>query len=167
MPELSPDALTAMPFWGSIQSSVTERATTAQLWQGIRDAADSFGMNTPGATLAGVNELRGYAAQIRNASDRLERAQSDEADFSRLSAPAPYSRDQATMNAAPMWQVQFEHTTYTGQAESTDWRTLMYRGNTPPTVGDLRTDIEQAGEDFADEYQMEHIGTGRVRIVRV
>lgn len=157
----------ALVYWNNILESVSERASTADTWQAIRDAATALGRDSPGVTVGQVNELRGYAAGIRNASERIGRANPTDTLGPTLTATAPWSRSQGLQNATPMYQIQFEHQTMTEGQTDTNWRTLMIRGTTPPTVGDLTASLDEAGELLAVDYGATHVAIGAIRVMRI
>lgn len=167
MPNLSPAGQRALTYWGSIQASVSDRATTSEIWGAIRDAQTALGDGAPSVSVGGVNELRGYAAQIRNAGERYENARPEEPLDARMIAPAPWGRSQAEQNAVPMYQIRFEHNTITEGTWSHDMRTMYIRGTTPPTVGDLFQMVDDAGEDLAADYGTEHGSVGSITVLRV
>lgn len=167
MPELSPAGQRALTYWGSIQSAVSDRASTSEVWSAIRGAAASLGLDSPGITVAGVNELRSYAASARNAMERIDRAPDSANIIGRYVSAAPWGRSMAEQNAVPRYQVNFEHTTILEGQEVTSWRPLMIAGAIPGTVGDLRDAVEAAGNELADDYDMEHVGIGRIQVLTV
>lgn len=167
MPELPASARRALTYWGSIQSSVSERASTAQVWDAIRGAAAELGLDSPGVTVQGVNVLRGYAAAGRNSMEALSKAPDTAGIESRYVSAAPWGRSDREQNAVSRYQVRFEHVTLNEGQETTNWRTLMLTGDMPATVGDLRQAVDDAGNELADDYDLEHVGIGPIQILSV
>lgn len=167
MPELSPDARGAMRYWSVIESAARLRATTADLWAAINDAAAEQGLSSPGVSLRGVNELRSYAAQQQNAADYLERSDRSAPIEAGHIGPAPWAREGAEYASVERWQITYLHTTLDNGVERTDWRTSMFTGTMPGTVGDLMDQLDLDAETLADEYELEHVGVSSVTILRV
>lgn len=167
MDELSDAGRNALPYYNRILGVTSERGTTADVWGAIRDEAAKYGLESPGVTLQGVNELRGYAAAARNSSERLGRAGDNFSITDRFVATAPWSRGLMERNAAPMWAVQFEHTTSKDGAENTAWRSYTIKGSVPTSVGDLRMALEDAADELANEYETDHIGIGAIRVLSI
>lgn len=152
--------------WGAIEQATANRATTAEVYQAIRDAAEAQGIPSPSIPLRAVNELRAYAAAIRNASTALSRADVSTAMLSDYIAQAPWSRDLAAQNASPELQVRFQQSFVdeTGNA-FTHWRTLLIPGAAPETIQALYDHIEATAEALADEYGVTHAGIGAVQLI--
>ena len=167
MPELSPDARGAMRYWSVIESAARLRATTADLWAAINDAAAEQGLSSPGVTLRGVNELRSYAAQQQNAADRLARSDRGAPMEDRLIGPAPWAREGAEYASVDRWQITYLHTTLDNGEERSDWRTSMFTGTLPDTVGELMDQLDVDAETLADEYELQHVGVGSITVLRV
>ena len=152
--------------WGAIEQATANRASTAEVYQAIRDAATAQGMPAPSIPLRAVNELRSYAVAIRNASEALERADTSTALLSDYIAQAPWSRDLAAQNAAPELQVRFEQS-FIDQAGGafTQWRTLLISGAIPETIQSLYDHTEATAEALADEYGVTNAGIGAVQLI--
>lgn len=152
--------------WGAIEQATAAHATTAEVYQAIRDAAEAQGMPAPSIPLRAVNELRAYAAGIRNASANLSKADASTAMLSDYIAQAPWSRDLAAQNASPELQVRFQQSFMdeTGNA-FTHWRTLLIPGAYPESIQALFDHIEAVAEALADEYGVTHQGVGAVQLI--
>lgn len=143
---LSEAARGALPYWGSIQAAVGERASTAQLWEAIRNEPAAVRAGAPLPSFAGVNELRSLAASGRNAGERLQAAIGTEArtglaqsiDASMLSYGVS-SRDQAAINTMAQYHARFEGTfVLPDGSELKQWLTVKFgQANMPGTVGEL------------------------------
>jgi hypothetical protein len=167
MADLSDAAKAAMRYYPEIQGSVSSNASTADVWAAIRDRAGELGLGTPGVTIQGVNELRSYAAQIRNASQRLNKAPDNYALEANMIAQAPWSRSITDQEAEPMWQVRFQHTTLHDGVETTEWRTSVFRNALPPTVGALARDVESDAYEMAADYGFEHTGIDNIAVLAI
>lgn len=167
MSDLSDQARKAMTYWGEIQAAASEGMTTADLWSLIQDAAEEMGLESPGVTIRGVSELRGLAGRII-ASGRTFATAGPEISLSgRDWAEAPWSRPLAEQNALGIWQVRFQHTTLGPDGPETQWRTSVFTGSVPGTVGELRSALEEDAQAMATKYGVGHIGFDNVQLLVV
>lgn len=167
MPDLSDDARRAMKFWGEIETAASERMTTADLWASLHDAAAELGLDSPGVTLRGVNELRSLATTIHASGRRFERAHDNVSLEGKYVAEAPWSRDLAQRDALGMYQVRFQHTTLGPDGPTTDWRTSVFYGKLPGTVGELRAALAEDAEQMANKYGVSHADFSSVQIMSI
>lgn len=165
MPDLTPDAVQAMRYWRWIEEAASLRMTTADLWAIIRDVAEEQGYSSPGVTLRGVSELRGIAGQIHGASNRLGRAEDYEHVTERHVAMPPWASQSAGQGPMTSYQVRFQHTTLGPDGEQTNWRTSVFHGNLPATVGELRAAVGEDAEQFAEGYGQTHLGIGSLQVL--
>ena len=154
-------------WYGTVEAAARDRATTADLWSRLRDHAESLGLSGPGLTIGQVNQLRGLASGVINAERNLGRAQPEYGIDSGMIAGAPWARDLAERDALPMFQVRFEHQVIVDGVPQSEWRTVMYRGQLPSSVGALQEDIEGDAQEMADNYGQEHVGVGTITILAV
>lgn len=143
---LSDDALAAMAYWGTIQSAVTQRASTADLWAAIRGAQAAEPGGGGLVTVRGVSELRGYAAAIRGAAERLNAARAgyDRTGLAQvitgdMMSTAPWSASGQVLSTLADYQVRFEalFTTPLGRSSSVMLTAKFPNGQLSATVGDL------------------------------
>lgn len=167
MPDLSDAARNALAYWPQIEYAAANRMPTAQLWDTLNAAAADLGLDTPGVTLQGVNELRHLATTIQASSARLERSDPSYRLEGNLVSEAPWSRSLAERDAMPMFQVRYQHTTVGPNGEETNWRTSTFHGQLPGTIGDLFDAIEEDAEHLADKYGHSHVGTGGHQVLSV
>jgi hypothetical protein len=156
-----------MMFWGTIEGAARDRATTADLWSRLQDHADTQGLSGPGLTLADVNALRARASDFINSERNLARANDSYGIDSSMIATAPWERPMAQQDALPMYQVRFEHHVTVDGVAQTQFRTVMFRGELPATVGDLMDELEGDAQEMADNYGQDHGGIGAVTVMRV
>lgn len=157
-----------MGYWGVIERAVADRLTTADLWSDIRDAADELGLESPGVTVRGVNELRRLANTIQNSGRQFERATDETGLDARMMGEAPWSRPLAEQNALGIYQVRYQHTYVTAEGPQTEWRTSVFNAaDMPDTVGELRDAIGQDAQQLADKYGVSHVEFGSVQILSV
>lgn len=143
---LSDAGKAAMAYWGTIQSAVAQRATTAELWSAIRDAQATEPGGVGAVTVQGVNEVRSAAAQIRNGGEALAAARADSETTgmdrsitSAMMSTAPWSSTQQALTALADYQVRFQalFTNPLGEASSVMLTAKFPNGALPATVGDL------------------------------
>lgn len=167
MPDLTPEARKALAYWPQIEEAAAARMTTSELWDTIREAADELGLDEPGVTLRGVSQLRSIATTIQSSGRRLERL-ADSADLTgNHVAEAPWSRSMAERNAQSIYQVRYQHTTLTAEGPETNWRTSVFYGNLPGSVGELRSAIEEDAGQLANKYGVAHVDFTNVQVLTV
>jgi len=167
LPDLTPEARKALAYWPQIELAAAERMTTADLWSTIQDAAEELGLSSPGVTLRGVSQLRSIATQIQASGRRLETL-ADAADLTgQHIAEAPWSRSMAEQNALGIYQVRYQHTTLTADGPETNWRTSVFYGQLPGTVGELRDAIEEDAGQLANKYGVSHLDFSNVQVLSV
>ncbi len=151
-------------WWGIVQGAVRERATTAEIWQAIRDFGTANDLAYPSDMFAQVNRLRAAAANLRNASERLGQAAPDAALTSTFIAPTIYARSSVEQALAAQYHVRVGYTARQGAETADSYITLSYSGQLPATVGDLYADAQVATASTVDTYGGELIGLGSIEI---
>lgn len=139
-------------FWGSIQRSARERATTAQVWEAIRSRADELGVRYPPGVLQDVNRLRSLATGMAETSRRISRADDSAPITGRLIGQQIYARSLTDQALAPSFHVRFQVPVTTPEGTRTDWYTMEYNGPLPATVGQLRSDLETYTGSLGEDY---------------
>lgn len=164
---ISDEGRAALTYWGVVQHAVQNKATTAELWEAIRQSAADQGWERPGVTLRGINEIRSMAAQTRNADTRLAQTDREAVLGTQHFSEAPWSRPPTDRNLSPMLQIRFEHHTIVDGELQTNWRTVIHSGILPSTVGDLYDLVDQSGEQLANDYEVDHAGYGQISVMSV
>ena len=167
MPDLSPQATSALRFWGVIQAGVSQGATTAELWQAIRESDIGGVGETGGVGAIGVGQLRGMAASIARASGALNRASTDQAIVGSMIADAPWGRPLAEQNTLSQWQVRYLATTITPEGEQQLYRTATITGTLPGTVGELLDFLNIAAPGTESGYNYEFVSLSEPTILAV
>lgn len=172
--ELTEGQKALLPYWGNIQSAVSQRIDTAGLWAAVRTAAEAEGVALRGVSATDMSGLRGLAASQRNAMDQLNSARPDQTITGSMIAQDLSSRGLADQAMAPSWIVRFEQDVTLGGQLSTVWRSSVFEGSLPPTLNDLRNQIDQDAEEMLASYEggpggsgAVHIGIGRLQISAV
>lgn len=156
---LSPAAQKALAYWGVIELAAETRASTADLWSWIRDAADELGLASPGVTVQGVSELRGRAGQIQEASRQFARLGPNQRVRGATVAHPPWQRDAGSRRAQPKFAVRYRHTVSRGGVLETAWKTSVFLGTLNHTAGQLLRDVELDARHLANKYNTEHVET--------
>lgn len=165
--DLTPGQKALLPYWGTIQRAVSERASTADLWAAVKAVAQSEGIDLRGASGADMSRMRGIAAGQRNAMESLAASPLNTAITAGMIGTDLSARSLTAQNLTPSWIVRFEHdVTIDGQL-TTFWRSSVFDGSLPPTVGQLRAQVEADAGQLADDYGVTHIGVGRIQIAAV
>lgn len=164
---LTPGQKQLLPWWGNIQNAVSRRASTADLWATVREAAAAEGVILRGVSAIDMNSLRSIAGSQRRSLDELQRAAPDQTITSVMIGADLSSRGQQFQNLAPSWIVRFEHdVTIEGQL-NTLWRSSVFEGQLPTTKGQLLDAVTADAEALAEDYGVTHIGVGRMSIAAV
>jgi len=153
-----------MAWWGVIQGAVTERASTAQIWEAIRGFAAESGTSWPPNMLQEVNRMRSQAAGLRNASERLGRAADTDALTGDMLAPLPYARPATEQELARQFHVRVGYTATKGDETERSYITLAYSGQLPATVGELYADAQAVTAATVDTYGGELVGLDAIEI---
>ena len=165
--ELTPGQLKLMPLWGSIEHAVSQRASTADIWQAIRGAAAQGNVDISGANAIDLGGLRSISAQIRNAAANLASATAGASIESSMVAQAPWARRQVLQNALGIYQVRYQHSVIEDGEAKTAWRTSVFDGGLPPTVEGLMAAITEDAIAIADAHGTKHVAAANPQILAV
>lgn len=157
----------ALFYWGDIESGTFAGESTADIWQRIRDRAESMGLDRPGISAQDVSKIRAAAGGVRSAATRLAGAPDEESTLGRYVGLAPWARPQEERNTIGRWQVRFEHQTFGDNGLESNWRTVMFKGQLPANIGDLRARISEDAQALADKYGVELAGVGSMNILEL
>jgi len=156
-----------LAYWGTIQSAVSQRVSTADLWAAVRDAADAEGVSLKGSTAIDMGRLRSIAGSMRNAQEQLQQGRPDQVITGSMIATDLSARPLQDQLLAPSWIVRFEHDVTVNGELQTLWRSSVFESSLPPTIGDLRSSVEADAVALADDYDVTHVGVGRMQISAV
>lgn len=149
--------LTAL--YGLIRGAVEQFATTAQLWQSIRQSGIA-------ASFQQVNELRSDAAATRNARTAFESADDSQAITANMIGTAPWARSQSAQSLAPQYQLNIPYTyTDTEGNQINSWvsKTVSVL---PAAVGDL-VDYANGIVNESDTAPPDATVTGGIEILAI
>jgi hypothetical protein len=152
MADGGPPQAKATAFWGSILLAARVHATTAEVWQAIREASASSGVALPGDMFAQVNRMRSLATTLRNSGEAIAGAAGSDALTSSMIGTQLYARSALERSLSPAYHVRFELSTTTDAGSSTGWYTLEYSGSLPATVGELQQQVLDYANGLADSY---------------
>lgn len=165
--DFTPGQLKLLAYWGPIQSAVSQRVSTADLWAAVRAEAAARGQTLTGVSAVDMNVLRSIASEQRNVASSLAAARPDQGITANMIARDVSSRPLSAQNAAPAWLVRFEHQVLIGGQEVTQWRTSTFEGFLPGTKAGLTNIITADAVALADDYQVTHVGVGSMFITAV
>ena len=165
--ELTPGQLKLMPIWGSIEHAVSQRKSTAAIWQAVRKAAAQINLDITGVNAIDLGGLRSMGAQIRNAAANLASATAGASIEGSMVAEAPWSRPLAGQNALGLYHVRYEHSVLEDGEAVTLWRTSVFEGAIPATVEGLMAAITEDAQAVADSHGTSHIGVSGLQILVV
>jgi hypothetical protein len=162
-------------FWGIIRSAVEERATTAELWQAIRDYAESTGLGLPAGMFRAVNEMRSLAVLQRERATALTEAinrarETGEAVPLTADYIAPDINTATGLFAGQVPQYTVYATTRvrdaTGQEFTTHVRVDI--GSTvPSTLSDLANYVDQFAQLMNEGYDLEMIDVEQYSLIQL
>lgn len=165
--DFTPGQQQLLAYWGNIQSAVSQRASTQDLWTAVRDAAATEGVSLKGVSAIDMNLLRSIAAGQQRATQALSSAPMNQAIDPSMIARDVSARDQASQNLAPAWLVRFEHQVLIEGETVTQWRTSTFEGFLPGTKAGLLNIVNADAVAMADDYGITHVGVGAVQISAV
>lgn len=154
--------------WGAIQAAVNDRATTAQLWADVREAAADAGYPLPSGAFAAVNELRSLAVQQRNSAAAFNSA-GDQALMTQAFAALDYnSRSSADRALFPELLARFELQSIDALGnQEVNMYTARLTWTPDMTVGEVRDQVGLAAAGLAADYGVEFAGVGDIFPVTV
>lgn len=167
MSELGLNNDASLQYWGSIEGAVRTGANTAQVWDAIRSHQDALGDSAPAIDIRDVSRMRTRAAEIRESSRQLASTDPIGPVLGNYMAVAPWARDLADRNTLAIYQVRFEHTFEDEGQVTSQYRTVTFQGQLPPTVQDLYDQVDNDAEAMADEYGTAHQGIGNISILAI
>ena len=153
-----------MAWWGTIQAAVSERATTAEVWERIQARSAELGLSTPPTMFQAVNEIRAQAVALRTASERLSKAPDTDAITGQHLANLPYGGTIGLPGAPRVFDVRVAYTAVRTGQEEEDYVTLRYTGGLPATVGELREEAALVTESLVEGYGAALTGIGAIQI---
>ena len=154
-------------YWGEIVSSVFQRASTAEVWDVVRNAATREGVDLSGVRLTDMNALRSIATRQRNSQSVLNSARPGTLLDASMIGTDVSARPADVQLMSQKYVLRFQHdVTIDGQLQ-TFWRSSTIDGSPGVTVDDLRQRAEQDAEALADDYGVTHVGIGLMQLVAV
>ncbi len=149
-------------YWGTVVSSVNQRASTADLWSALKSAAANNPSDLAGVSIGDVNAMRSAAAGIRAATDAFQAADLSAAIDSTMVAQTPFSADLGAQAISPVYNVSFERTFINDQGvQEVEMRTDRFVGGLPGTVQDL---LDTVANDMDTLYGGTTTAVGTVSI---
>lgn len=136
--------------FGSILGATYDGATTSEIWQSLRDAAQAQGLESVGLSASDVSQLRGAAGAIVAAAGNLASADPSLGLTSDMIGIAPWSMGQDTLNTSPEYWARVEMTVADENGVlTTGWTTMTGINSVNMTAGDLNTLIQANAEAAA------------------
>lgn len=165
--QLTPAEAKALAYWPQIEYAARNSLNTADLWAAIREAAADLGLESPGVSIQGVNGLRSLAVGIQRREDEFAQLADSKRLLGRMITDAPWSRSAGERKGLPKFQVRFEHTFTQSGETRTEWRTALFEGKLPRTVGELRALVGGDAVQLANKYGVEHVGAGSLQVLAI
>lgn len=157
---LSPEAKRLAFYYPAVQSSVSERASTADVFSAVRSALAQAGATPPSGLFKAVNELRSAAVQERNFAASLGRQEASDPILGSSVPQAIFARSGEVQAMNPLLQVDYQVTHRDQEGNlTTSWATSF---NIPFTDGLTKSDlVDLIGTDAeagAARYGKELVG---------
>lgn len=155
-------------YWGVIRGQIAARATTAQLWSAVRNAAAAEGYTTLTGGLAEMNRLRGLGTGLRAAAERFAKARGSAGIESSMFAPDVSARSIPGLSVTPTYRVSFVHTTVDLQGIlRTQYRIVSFPLQLPSTKDALIAELDADAGALAGKYGEQHLSVGHIEIAVV
>jgi hypothetical protein len=139
-------------YWSEIFGGAAQRVSTSDLFVSIRARAQELGLSSVGVGASVVSTLRGYASRMVSAAGRLNKAADETSLGNTYIAEAPWARPLVEQNTMPIYNVTFQHTIELEDGSTvTKHQNMTIVGQLPPTVGDLRAQVESEAAILAAE----------------
>lgn len=154
MPRLSPGVSRVFGYWWQLISDFANNGfTVTETVQAANEIARDAGTSLSFSDNNAISQLFGMARGIVNAGDTFQAASPEQFISSEMIALAPYARDEAEMTTFPTYHVKFEYT-YLDAAgvQQTAYKTSVFEGQLPGTVGELTSDVLDDAEAMAAKY---------------
>jgi hypothetical protein len=147
-------------YWPEVYGGAAARLSTQDLFQNIRDRATDLGLPSVGVSASVISTLRGYAAGMIRAADRLNAADPTSiVDSTMLSTP-PWARSSVEQAAMPIYHIGFDHTIQDDSGNLVTVRqTIVLTGTLPSTVGELTGLVSSEAALLASESPGTSAGT--------
>lgn len=165
--DLTPGQRRATQYWGAILSGTLAGDDTRGIWQRINEQATALGYERAGVTAQDISFLRSHAVNQRNARTAFDRLDPEDRITSAVVASTPWERDLGQQVAAPEYHVQVEWQFMDGQQLKSEWRTIRFRGELPPSRAELEQEMGVDAEQWAEKYGVGHVGFGSYYVERV
>lgn len=149
--------------WGAIREAANERASTAEIWQAVRESAGRVGATLPPGAFASVNTLRSLAVQLRTAGENFARSAPTDL-FSWNMAPLGINaRPAGDRELLPMFKVTFDLQTFDPDG-NLQTRTVSMIDNYVEgmTVGDVQDLVLDSAEGLAAGYEQSFAGVSNL-----
>ena len=144
----------ALQYFGSILGAAFERASTADIWEGIQSLAGSLGQDTSGITIFDVNQMRGIAGQMISSQQALLGANPTDAIDSSMIGIPPNTVTGSGTGLPESYLIRVEYTSICEDGSLTqDW-TSIYLDSDPNTMtgGDLYDYLSTETQAAAEAY---------------
>lgn len=153
-----------LSYFGVIQGPTSAHADTKTVWDAVQREAARRGEALPAGMFTAVGTMRAYASSLRNAGTSLSRASATDAILGSHIAAVPYGNNPAATGGPRTFHVRVTYATDTPQGPDRQTVTLVYPGNLPATVGELRAEAETLAAVASATYEGEYAGIESIEI---
>lgn len=153
-----------LSYFGVIQGPTGARADTKTVWDAVEREAARRGEALPPGMWNAVNTMRSMAAELRNAGSRLSGASATDAILGSHVGVLPYGNNPSATGGPRTFHVRVTYNTVTPEGPDQQTVTLVYPGNLPATVGELRAEAEILASVASSTYEGEFDGIDAIEI---
>lgn len=153
-----------LSYFGVVQAATSAHGTTHDVWESIKREAERRGEALPADMFSAVNTLRGMATGLRNASHSLARADATDTILGSHVGILPYGHDPSATGGPRTFHVRVTYTSVTPDGPGQQTVTLVYPGNLPATVGELRGEAEMLAAAASMGYEGDFGGIDTIEI---
>lgn len=173
--ELSAGQKAILGQWGALVGAANEGLGTQAIYSALYNARVSAGLDPGAIQLRDLNPLRSMATKWRTGPQAIDRAPGSTPLSDEHIALAPWSRDQYTRNAQPLFEVRYEYLTDPALPAGEQWVTIPAEAaGMPATIGELRSMVEQHANELAasgscppTEEDQDFTGVGKILVIAV
>lgn len=169
MPRLTAGQRSALADWWELtQHAGYGGYTTTDLIAAASDIAQQFGRSLSFSESSSLAVLYGYARRMFNASQEVQNAAREDYITGAHIAIPPWARDENAMNTSPIWHVTYNATFIDQNGDTiTEYKTSVFEGVLPPTIGDLQDAIEEDAQALSVKYQYQFVSAELTEILAV
>lgn len=152
-------------WWSLIQGASAQGFRANEVTSMAADVAKTLGVTMSFQDAQAVAVLYGYARRMDNAAGVFQAAGPEQQISGDMIATPPWARDEAEMNAYPIWHATFSYTYLDNEGNmNTEFRTSVFRLTLPDTVGELADAIEVDAIAMSVKYDVQLVSADPISL---